>query len=102
MTSTETHQAVTTRLLTLLNVSALSTKKRKRDDESIVDPPPPSKKLNAKKVSLQDAQTTEEEPRIPNKREINVEVDEETEDDSEEKGKQFPLVLREDLIHDIL
>lgn len=50
MSTAEDHYLVTTRLLTLLNVSALSTKKRKRDDER-QETLPPAKKLNAKKAS---------------------------------------------------
>jgi hypothetical protein len=57
MSTAEDHYTVTTRLLTLLNVSALSTRKRKRDDE-LQESLPPAKKLNAKKaagVQLSDA-----------------------------------------------
>jgi hypothetical protein len=50
MSTAEDYYSVTTRLLTLLNVSALSTKKRKRDDER-QETLPPAKKLNAKKAS---------------------------------------------------
>lgn len=50
MSIVEDNYSVTTRLLTLLNVSALSTKKRKRDEERQETLPPP-KKLNAKKAT---------------------------------------------------
>lgn len=56
MATVESNESVTTRLLTLLNVSAVSTKKRKRAEETVVTLPP-SKKLNAKKrEALEEAQ----------------------------------------------
>ncbi|KIM31651.1 hypothetical protein M408DRAFT_327125 [Serendipita vermifera MAFF 305830] len=57
MATAESHELVTTRLLTLLNVSALSPKKRKRAEEPAVTLPP-SKKLNAKKDKASDAAHT--------------------------------------------
>ena len=62
MATSESSESVTTRLLTLLNVSAVSTKKRKRVEEPAM-PLPPSKKLNAKKsVSLENALNGDSEP----------------------------------------
>ncbi|PVF96106.1 DUF1253-domain-containing protein [Serendipita vermifera] len=90
MSSIETHQAVTTRLLTLLNVSALSTKKRKRDEELIVDAPLPSKKLNAKKVSVQVQPPAEDVSQTQNKEIMDVEVDDEAEDNEEDKVPNDP------------
>ena len=62
MATSESNESVTTRLLTLLNVSAVSTKKRKRVEEPTM-PLPPSKKLNSRKnTSVESTQNNGNEP----------------------------------------
>ena len=79
MSTAEDHYSVTTRLLTLLNVSALSTKKRKRDDER-QENLPPAKKLNAKKTSgVQISDATDQD--ISMGKEVSMTAD----------GKQGPI-----------
>jgi U3 small nucleolar RNA-associated protein 25 len=71
MATSESSESVTTRLLTLLNVSALSTKKRKRVEEPTM-PLPPSKKLNAKKsVSMENAKNRGNESNLGTNGEID-------------------------------
>ena len=78
MSTAEDHYLVTTRLLTLLNVSALSTKKRKRDERQ--ETLPPAKKLNAKKTSgVQISDATDQD--ISMGKEVSMTAD----------GKQGPI-----------